>query len=196
MTGIRSLNNNVFVFDNYWSAWSRILQEGTARNDGFTVEISLTARHRNSTEEWTRIQNVNIRRHSTKRSPHDQFVGTLPDKALDMMKAHVSESALFTLLHEDVLSNIDLSRYPAVADANRTQSLLVLTGAAYADLAINAAPKKIKEPDESEICAWIRGFPTAALFTNEQCVVMHMEFQKQKAAGHSPLEARKRIGLL
>lgn len=109
--GIRSLNNNVFHYSSYWGAWSRILQEGTPHNDGYHIEITITAINPTHEHAWKELADLRIRRHGTMRDRKDLFVGTLPEHSLEMMRRYLDAPLIERLLHEDFLPHIDWTKH-------------------------------------------------------------------------------------
>ena len=110
--GVRSKNNNMFVYSSYWGCWSRILQEATPHNDGNFIEVNLTAINPTYEHSWKeQIEPIRIRRHGTSRDRNDKFVGTLPQEAYDMMCRHLPQELIERLMHEDFLPNIDWEKY-------------------------------------------------------------------------------------
>lgn len=110
--GVRSKNNNMFVYSSYWQTWSRILQEGTVHNNFECIEVNVTPVNPTRPESWERqILSVKIRKHSTARSSRDKFVGTLPESAVADLNKYIPKEIQEFLLHEDLLPQIDWDKY-------------------------------------------------------------------------------------
>lgn len=112
VNGVRSKNNNIFIYSSYWGCWSRILQEATPHNDGNYIEVNLTAINPTYEHSWKeQIEMIRIRRHGTSRDKKDRFVGTLPQEVVDMMLRYLAPELVERLLHEDFLPHIDWNLY-------------------------------------------------------------------------------------
>lgn len=110
--GVRSKNNNMFVYNSYWGTWSRILQEGTPQNNFECIEVDVTPVNPHRAESWERqIPKVNIRKHVTERSKRDKFVGTLPEEVVTDLNKYIVPEIQHFILHEDLLPQIDWELY-------------------------------------------------------------------------------------
>lgn len=124
--GIRSKNNNVFTYSSYWGNWSRILQEGTPHNDGYCIEVSITAINPTWEHAWKELGDIRIRRHGTTRDSKDKFVGTLPEHSLEMMRHYLDAPLIERLLHEDFLPHIDWAKYQKLCNGGAPFDLIRL----------------------------------------------------------------------
>lgn len=109
--GVRSKNNNMFVYCSYWGCWSRILRESTIHSPEPTVEVNLTAVNGRSEHDWASTRQIWIRAHGTSRDKKDQFVGTLPEEVIALMREWMDAPLIERLLHEDFLPEIDWAKY-------------------------------------------------------------------------------------
>lgn len=110
--GVRSKNNNIFVYSSYWQTWSRILQEGTVHNNFECIEVNVTPVNPSRPESWERqILSVKVRKHCTARSSRDKFVGTLPESVVADLNKYIPREIQEFLLHDDLLPQIDWDKY-------------------------------------------------------------------------------------
>lgn len=111
-SGVRSLNNNIFVYSSYWQTWSRILQEGTPQNNFEFIEVNVTPVNAHRAQSWEQqILPVIVRKHGTQRSKREKFVGVLPQEAVNALLKHVPKEIAQFILHDDLLPQIDWDKY-------------------------------------------------------------------------------------
>lgn len=115
-SGVSSENGDRFHYSSYWRTWSRILSEGRAGRNLAIVEVDLTAINPESGFGWIQTRTINIREHMTARSRDDLIVDVLPGAAVDLMRAHMDESLVSRLLHEDFMQQIDWNKYQAICN--------------------------------------------------------------------------------
>lgn len=112
ISGLRSKNNNVFVFNSYWRTWSRVLNQRCTRSELNTVEVNLTPVNPLVVNNWIdQIEPIIIRSHVTDTSPDGVFVGTLPYEVIIRMEQVLDPALIDRLLHEDFLPQIDWTKY-------------------------------------------------------------------------------------
>lgn len=182
--GVRSKNNNVFIFSYYWNSWSRILMERDAHGNNHYIEVNLTAIN---DCDWERVRSINIRRHGTTRDRNDKFVGTLPAKAVEYMRKHMDEETVERLLHEDFLWQIDWNLYEKHCNG----------GAPFEQIKIGAdavKPEiKVCPQTDSEIMAWVQQFQPH--YTLDECLSAWQTYRSYRDEGQSAEVSRQYAGL-
>lgn len=182
VSGVRSKNNNVFVFSSYWNTWSRVLVEMDSHGQAHTVEVNLTAL---GSSDWIKTESINIRRHVTSRDRNDKFVGTLPAKAVEYMREHMSDEIVERLLHEDFLPQIDWSLYSKHCN-----------GGAQFDLIKIVQPKveiKMCPQTDAEIAAWVQQYQPH--YDLDECLEAWHTYRGYRDEGQSAEVSRQYAGL-
>lgn len=115
LPSVASANGNWFNKSDYWFRWSRCLvrADGNDRAIDISIEplnfVDLDHAKRYSDYELNKFLEMRIRQHRTYQPEH-RFSMELPGGTADYVKQLVGEELFNFLIHEDILSEIDMEK--------------------------------------------------------------------------------------